>query len=109
MSVPGNPNVRGTQTLCVGAGPGGPKRVRRQIADIAVAFELAPGPAFLAGLIDGDALAKQRLRCRAALHAPVAPQVDDRLGDFALHAVDEALRLDLALQMFGREVRPESD
>ena len=36
------------------------KPARRHPADIAVAFELAPGPAFVVGLVDRHALAHER-------------------------------------------------
>ena len=57
---PGNTSVRSAATLWVGARSAAPAAPRRQPADVAVARELAPGPAVFVGLIDGDALAHQR-------------------------------------------------
>ena len=56
------------------------QRGGRQPADVAVAGKLAPGPAVLVGLIDGDALAHQRLgehRC-AVRGRRCAPAPDRR-------------------------------
>ena len=86
-----------------------PERIRRQPADIAVALELAPGPAFLAGLVDRDALAQQRLRVEPRLVRRRAPNVGDRLDHLVARAFDETRGLDLALQMLGRDRRGGTD
>ena len=59
---PGKAKVLTAVTLCVGAGAGFCQRAIGQPADIAVAVQLAPGKAFAIAVIDGDALALQRLR-----------------------------------------------
>ena len=84
-----------------------PQRVRRQIADIAVAFELAPGPAFVARLIDGDAFDQQRLRDERRFVSRLAPHIDDRLHHFAWPAVDELSCLDSAFETLCRDVAAE--
>ena len=99
--------MRGTATLWVGALPVWPERVRRQPADIAVGLELAPGPAFVGGLVDDHALAHQRLGVEPRLVRRRAAQGHDRLDHLVAHAFDKALGLDLALQMFRRELGAE--
>ena len=101
---PGNTKVRSAATLCVGAGAGREQRRGRQPADIAVGCELAPGPAFVVGLVDRDALAVQRLGDqRRVVRRLLAHRRD--AGDHLLHrAFDEARGLDLAAQMRGREI-----
>src|SRR6185369_10397812 len=80
------------------------QRRRRQIADIAVGLELAPGPAFLVGLVDRHALAVERFGDkRAVVRRKFADRHD--ADDNLLHrAFGEAPRLDLAAQMLGGKV-----
>ena len=87
------------------AAPRRAQRVRRQPADIAVGGELAPGPAFVGRLVDGDALAHQRLgverrvgrRARAA--AAPAASITSRASPSTKRAA-----VDLALEMLGGEI-----
>ena len=80
------------------------QRVRRQPSHIAVARELAPGPAFVVGLVDGDALALERLAVERCLRRGGAAQRRLRLGDLAHSALDEARGGDFAFEMLGGEV-----
>ena len=79
MSGRGNTSVRSARTLWVAAGPGAAERIGRQPADIAVAFELAPGPAFVGRLVDGHALAEQNLGIERRLVRRRAPHIGDWL------------------------------
>ena len=106
MSGPGSTSVRSAATLWVMAGPGGRERILRQVADIAVAVELPPGPAFLGGLVDGHALALERLGVERAIGRGRAPQRRHRFDDLARLARDEARSRDLAFEMLGGEIGP---
>ena len=87
-------------------GPRREQRRRRQPADIAVGFELAPGPALLVGLVDRHALAAQRLGEQRRVVRRLLPQRREADDHLLLRAFDEARRLDLAAQMRGREIGP---
>ncbi len=76
----------------------------RQPADIAVGGKLTPGPAFVVGFVDRDALAAQRLGdLRRAMRRRVANRRD--AGDhLLLRTFDETSGLDLSAQMRGGEI-----
>jgi hypothetical protein len=82
------------------------QRVRRQPAHIAVGVELTPGPAFAVGFIDRDALALQGFGHHRGIRRGRAAQRRLRVDDFALLALDEALRLDLPPQLHRCEIGP---
>ena len=75
-------------------------------ADIAVAVELTPGPAFAVAVIDGDALAFQRLRQQLSLGRRRLAQRRERIGNLEFLSGNKARRLDLAFEIFGGEVGP---
>src|SRR6185312_398686 len=83
------------------------ERARRQPADIAVGLELAPGPAFVGRLVNGNALAHQRFGIEARIVRRPSAHADLWLDHLPERALDEFLRLDLSLQVLGRELRPE--
>src|SRR6202142_4591208 len=82
------------------------QRLVGQPADIAVAIELAPGPAFTVAVIDGRALALERLRREFRVGRRFATKRRQRIRDFEFLAGDKAGVLDLAFEIFGGEVGP---
>ena len=76
------------------------------IADIAVEIGLAPGEAVVAGLIDREVLAAQKLGLDPGFARRRGKQVEHGCRDRTRDALDEALRLHRAAQMRGGEVRP---
>ena len=80
------------------------QRAIGQPADIAVAVELAPRKAFAVAVVDGDALALQRLRRELGLGGGPVAQRRDRFRYFEFLAGDKARRLDLAFEIFCGEV-----
>ncbi len=76
-----------------------------EIADIRIARELDPGPAFFT-LENRDDLAGERLRVEAGVRRGRVLQVGDGRRDLHPHALDEARGLDLSLQMRGGEIGP---
>ena len=74
---PGKAKVRSAVTLWVGAARGLCQRAIGKPADIAVAVELAPGPAFAVAVVDRDALALQRLRQQLGIGGRRAAQRRD--------------------------------
>ena len=72
------------------------QRRSRQIPDIAIGFELAPGPAFFVGLVDRYALAVQGLGKKRGVVRRKFPDRHDA-DDHLLHCTfGEAPRLDFA-------------
>jgi len=89
----------------VGRGRSGcAQRARRQKPDIAVAGELTPGPAVLADLVDRDPLALERFGQKCGLGRGRLAHGRLRGAHLAGLAFDEALRVDDAGEMLGREV-----
>jgi len=79
------------------------QRVGGEIADIAVAFELDPGPA-VAGFIDLHGFTVQRLGLVSRGGVGAFAQGDARGRDFGRDAFDEFSGWNLAAQMRGGEV-----
>ena len=67
------------------------KRVGRQPADIAVGFQLSPGPAFVGRFVDHDALAEQRFGVEPCVMRRCAAQRRDWLDHLVTFALDKAL------------------
>ncbi|GJE70546.1 hypothetical protein CHKEEEPN_2084 [Methylorubrum podarium] len=84
---------------------GGPERLSRQVADIAVAGELNPGEA-VAGLIDRHRVAHHRLGVEPGIRARRAAQGGGGQDDPRRLAFDVALGRDDALQADVGEVGP---
>src|SRR5581483_2021879 len=82
------------------------KRLIRQPADITVACELPPGPAFAVAVVDRDALAFQRLRLQRSIRRRRLTQRRKRIDNLEHLAINKALRLNLAFEKFGGQVRP---
>src|SRR5579863_6908849 len=80
------------------------ERAFRQPANIAVDGELTPSPAFTIRFIDGHALAPERLGQKQRIRPRRAAQRRLRLDHFAALALDKSCRLDLAFQIFGRQI-----
>src|ERR1700728_4899273 len=80
------------------------QRLIRQPADIAVAVELAPGPAFTIAVIDRRALALERLCREFRVGRRCATKRRQRIRDFEFLAGDKAGCLDLAFEIFRGEV-----
>src|SRR5919197_121437 len=62
------------------------ERIRRQPADVGIAFELSPGPSFVVCLVDGDAFALQRLGIERRVVRRRAAERRLRIDDFARRA-----------------------
>src|SRR5579872_2629308 len=75
-----------------------------QPSDIAIAFELAPGPAFTVALIDRDALALECLGRKFGIGEWRVSYGREGLRYFEFFAHDKALGLDLAFEMLGGDV-----
>src|SRR5439155_9389796 len=73
---------------------------------IAVARQLAPGPAFTVAVVNGYVLAFQHLRRKHGVGGWGAAQRRDRIGYLELLAADEAGRHDLAFEIFRGEIWP---
>ena len=86
---------------------GGAERIGRHVADIGIGFELAPRPALVAILEDGEGLAEQRLAFQPGIRTRVAPDRRRRGDDPARRPLDEAGGLDPALEAGVGEVGTE--
>ena len=82
------------------------QRAIRQPADIAVAVQLAPGKTFAIAVIDGHALAFQRLGQKRGIEGRRLAQRRERLGNFKFLATDKTRRRDLAFEIFRGEIGP---
>ena len=82
------------------------QRAIGQPADIAVAVQLAPGKTFASAVIDGDALALQRLGRKHGVGRRSLAQRRQRLRYLEYFAFDKARGLDLAFEIFRGEVAP---
>src|SRR3954451_20659772 len=78
----------------------------RKPADIAVALQLAPGPAFAVAVVNGYVLAFQELRREHGIGGWGAAQRRDRIRYLELLAGDEAGAADLAFEIFRGEIWP---
>ena len=100
MEGPGKAKVRMAVTLCVGVAGRLCQRAIGKPADIAVAVQLAPGKTFAVAVIDGDALALQRLRRQHGVGGWRLAQRRERIGNLEFLAFDKTRRLDLAFEIF---------
>ena len=80
-----------------------PERGERQIADIKIAIELSPGPAFIV-VIDGDGFAVERLGLQRRVRRGETPQRRGRLDDLHGKTLRIAGRVDESSQASRREV-----
>jgi hypothetical protein len=75
-----------------------------QPPDIAVALQLAPRPAFVGAIIDHHTLALQRLRVERGVVRRLAAHRHHGIEHFEFLALDKALGLDFALEVFGGKI-----
>src|SRR5882757_8682711 len=82
------------------------QRAVGQPADIAVAVQLPPCPAFAVAVVDRDPLALQSLRRQLGIGRWFAAQRRETIDDFEFLTGDEARGPDLAFQIFRSEIGP---
>ena len=98
--------MRGVETTCVGMPERSAERGVGDVADIAVALGLDPGPAF-DDVENVDVIAVQRLCAEAGIGPRRAADIGDRDANARRPAADEARRVHLAAQPFVGKVGSE--